>query len=500
MKRMRNTAVDHPGGARGRLLVIATVLAALAALSVTAPAMASLKQDLQRFRDCPYENPIVVKCVYSVTNGGEFVLGKSTVPITKTVTIQAGIKGGGILVPATDGETLSKTPLKVPGGLVGIELPGNFTEVTATAELAGQAELQTSVTLPLKVKLDNLLLGSNCYVGSESEPISLHLIYGPTEPPPPNKSISGHAVFTTRDGGQILVITGTLVDNAFAAPGANGCTLLPLVGDLAVNTKVGLPSPAGTNTAIMEGVTEEASAETVKAVLPLPDLGRCQKVEPVLEGKKLVFHGAYTNSSCTIESPNKIGKFGWTEGPGPKRKFTGLGKTLTLQSVGGTTVSCLASTSEGEYTGGKTQSVTLKLTGCQKGPKGSPVTCQSSGASPGEIRTSALEGGMEFIKENEEPAKPEVGIDLKATSGNIASFECGGTATTVGGSVIIPITAVDKMTASFKLKAAATGGKQLPEAFEVGPSDTLTLGSEQAGLTTTDTNTNGEELEIKAVA
>jgi hypothetical protein len=505
MRRMWNKVVDRPGGVRSRTLAIAIVVASLAALSVAAPALASLKQDLQRYSDCPYANPVVVKCVFSTTTSGEFVIGKSTVPINQTVTIQAGIKPGGILVAATDGNTLSKTPLVVPGGLVGISLLGNFTEVTATAELAGQAELQTSVTLPLKVKLGNPLLGNGCYVGSEAEPLSLHLIYGTTNPPPPNKPISGESVFTTKDKGAILVITGKLVDNAFAAPGANGCTLLPLIGDLAVNIKVGLPSAAGTNTAIMAGVTEEVSSELVKGVLPLPDLGRCQKVEGVTEGKKLVFHGGYSNATCTETSPEKIGKFEWTEGPGPKRKFAGAGKALTLATVGGSSVTCSASTSEGEYTGGKTQTVSLKLTGCQKGPKGKGVTCQTSPAKPGEIATSSLEGGMEFIKENEEPATPEVGVDLKAASGSIATFECGGASASVGGSVIVPVTAVDKMAPSFKLKAAATAGKQTPEAFEVGPTDTLTFapsggGEEQAGLTTTDTNTNQEPLEIKAVA
>jgi hypothetical protein len=380
MRQMRGWTLERLLGARRRMLVTAVAAAALGmVLAGASPAGASLKQDLQRFSDYPYSNPLVITCVYSTTTSGEFVIGKSTVPINKTVTIQGGLRAFGFLVPATDGNTLSKTPLQVPGGLVGIELPGNFTEVTATAELAGQAQISTGasgIALPLKVKLDNLVLGGGCYVGSEEEPVSLHLVYGTTNPPPPNKPIKGSIVVSTKDGGAILVLAGTLVDNSFAVPGANGCTLLPLVGDLAVDLKVGLPAAAGTNTAIMSGATEEANAGVVKAVLPLPDLGRCLKVEPNTEGKKLVYHGAYTNSACTLESETKSGKYEWTTGPGPAAKFKGASAAVKLETVGHKAVTCTASTSEGEYTGPKTQKVSLVLTGCFQGPKSQNVTCQ----------------------------------------------------------------------------------------------------------------------------
>lgn len=476
------------GVRRAALAVLTGAVTMLGALAAASPALASLKQDLQRFGNCPYNNPKVVKCIYSTTPSGEFVIGKSTVPINKTVTIQAGLEALGRFAAATNGETLSKTPLQVPGGLVGIELPGNFTEVTATAELAGQAALTTSVELPLKVNLGNLALGSECDIGSEAEPIFLHLV-------------DHNAVVTFKDKGEILVLSGTLIDSMFAAPGATGCTPLPPVGDLAVDTKVGLPSPAGSNLASMNSTTEEVNSSLVKAVLPLPDLGRCEKLEGVPQGKTLVFDGGYTNSSCTAESPESSGKWEWVTGPGAGKNFTGAGKALTLETVGKTTVSCTASSAAGEYTGPKTQIVSLTLTGCHQG-KG--ISCQS-GATAGEIKTASLEGGTEFIKENEGTESPIVGVDLKPASGtDLASFECGGKSVSVGGSVIAPITSVDKMVGSFKVKLSQSAGKQNPEEFEVGAKDTLTfnegLGEEQAGLKTTETNTNEESLEIKAVA
>jgi hypothetical protein len=504
MRHKRERARTGRGGIRRLpLAVVMIAVVSLAAMGAASPASANLKQELQKFSNCPYNNPVVTECIYSLTNSGEFVIGNSSVPISKPVVIQAGLRALGFFVPATNGETLSKTALPVPGGLVGIELPGDFTSVTATAELAGQAQLATSITLPLKVKLDNLVLGSNCYIGSEAEPLTLHLIYGTTNPPPPNTPISGKVTITQVDS-YITQLVGTLVDNAFSAPGATGCTLLPLVGDLAVNLKEGLPAAAGKNTAIMSGTTEETPSRAVRGILPLPAFGRCVKAIPNAEGKKLAYHGSWANSKCTLENQEKAGKFEWVPGPGPKPKFTGSGKTLTLQTVGKALVTCLASSSAGEYTGAKTQTLAMTLTGCFLGPKASGVACQSASAAAGEIRTATLEGGLDFIKEGLEPEVPIVGVDLKPASGtSIAGFECGGKSVSVGGSVIVPVSAVDGMVPSFKLKAMAGGGIQSPEAFEGGVTDTLSWdagsGAEQAGLKTTQTNVNEEPLEIKAI-
>jgi hypothetical protein len=502
-----------------RMLSAGMALTALVAtLGLASPALANLHQEFTPFADCPVNTPGVTTCVLATTDSGEFVLGNKTVPITRTITIQGGLKLDGAtcceLVPAVDGNTLSKTPQPVPGGLVGIELLGNFTEVTATAELAEKVHLNPNVVLsgkgiaaalPLKVKLDNPVLGSSCYVGTSQEPLLLQLTTGTTSPPPPNKPISGKGGTPQFSGeNQILTITGnSLVDNSMAAPGASGCGLLPLLVDPAVNLQVGIPAAPGHNTAILNGTLREASAPYVAAVLPLPDVGRCQKVEGVAEGKKTVYHGGYTNATCVTESEEHKGKYEWVTGPGPKRKFTGTSKTPLLQTVDGTKISCATGASEGEYTGPKTQSAFFTFTECKTFPHGEPVPCQSSSASAGEIKTAVLVGELEFINETQ-PAKPIVGLDLKpaAAGAPLATFECGGTPASLGGSVIAPVTVIDKMATSFKMKATALAGKQLPEAFEGGPKDTLTLARAggsgvQAGLTTTQTIESEEPLEIK---
>jgi hypothetical protein len=483
MGQMRERVIRRAIVRRRTVAIVVALTGALATLGSASPALAGLKQDIQHFSDCPVENPEAGQCVYALTTSGEFVLGKSAVPITKPVTIQGGLTPP-LIVPAADGNTLSKTPLTVPGGLTGLGLLGETEEVTATAEVAGQGSIQFEVNLPVKVKLDNVTLGSSCYIGTEAEPLDLQLSYS-------------SATITTKDNGEIKAITGTLFGNKFAAPGASGCTAVPAVGDAVINAKEGLPAAAGSNSATMNGVTEEISAQVVRAERPLPDFGRCEKAKGVLEGKKTVFHGAYTSAACTTEAEEKTGKFEWTTGPGPSKKFSGTGTKVSLEGVGHSLVSCTASTNEGEYTGPKTETVTLKLTGCTKGKGG--AACQSSGAAAGEIQTVPLNGSLDFIKEGEAPATPEVGLDLAPLSGtSLATFECGGSPVTVEGSAIVPISTVNKMDSSFKLKAKATSGIQAPESFEAGSKDTLTIGGEQAGVSATGTSTNEEPLEIKA--
>jgi hypothetical protein len=274
---------DHAGAWRGWLLVVG--LACVASLASASPALAksTVKEEFLPFADCPLETASV--CLVAKTASGEFVIGHKTVPIESTVTLQGGeattSREAQPLVGAADGDTLSKTPLKEPGGLVGIgELGG---EVTATAELAGPPSSVildenalllgsgTAVTLPIKVKLSNTTLGEECYIGSSSEPIVLHLTTGTTSPPAPTEPIKGGA--TVVEGGAKGKITRlktvTLVDNDFSVPGASGCggTLSPLI-DLVVDADVGIPASAGQSKAIMAGPIEETLASWAEKYLP----------------------------------------------------------------------------------------------------------------------------------------------------------------------------------------------------------------------------------------
>jgi len=297
--------MNHKSRIRGVCKHALVVVAALVVpLAVASPALAAEHHptgNFAPFKYCPLSDPAVTGCVVAVTSSGEFTLGKKTVPITKPITLQGGTieneeTGELTFVAAENGETLSKTAEPVPGGLFGIKPPESWpkeakerfeemvnkglTGVTETTELAKPAsaiKLSTSnligetgvaLQLPVKVKLSNVLLGSSCYVGSEAEPVILNLTTGETSPPPPNKPIHGAAgKLEILEGGALLRLTGgSLVDNAFAAPGANGCggVLSPLVDPL-VDSLLGVPAAAGHNTAILNGKLEQAAAAAVKA-------------------------------------------------------------------------------------------------------------------------------------------------------------------------------------------------------------------------------------------
>lgn len=256
-----------------------------------------------QFGDCPLSRATLTACLFSESSAGSFTIGKKTVPIKNPVVLQGGLEwkesileGDLPLIAAEDGNTLVKTPQPVPGGLLGIEAPSwwptflkelfnetinnGFTGVTATVEIAGSASSVklnalnlliasgTALSLPAKIKLDNPFLGSSCYIGSNSSPVMLNFTTGTTSPPPPNTPITGNpgTASESAEGNLVTFSGGRLVNNSYAAPGAHGCGgLFSFLIDPFVNSIVGLPSPAGTNTAILEGVIKIAEPNAVRA-------------------------------------------------------------------------------------------------------------------------------------------------------------------------------------------------------------------------------------------
>jgi hypothetical protein len=293
---------------RSRLIALASAIAVVASMMVVASASAHSGL-YSRFNYCPSTTSGVKKCLQSVTKGGAIVLGKKTVPIVNPVTLQGGL---GTQVEneadehfyesfygASNGETLSKTPQPVPGGLTGLVnckeisnfllrvgcesvFENGLTGVNATLELARPAtEIVVSeenlafgeavaLKMPVKVHLENPLLGSSCYIGSSSSPIIWNLTTGKTNPPAPNTSIKGSTGHLERlEGGLIAEIQNAkLVDNAWSAPGATGCGGWPAeyILDPIIEASVGVPSAAGHNTANLESTTISlARAEDVNA-------------------------------------------------------------------------------------------------------------------------------------------------------------------------------------------------------------------------------------------
>lgn len=268
------------GSSRVTLKAMATPAALLALLLAAAPSAQAKVQpnpEFLPFADCPTGVKHVGFCLVATTTGGEFKLGSKTVQITKPIVMQGGlIEGSHVLVPATDGNTLSRSTFTVPGGLTGIEGLPLGGEVLASTELAGPIEVfeenltdgrGPAVKLPVKVKLENPTLGEECYVGSEAEPIVLELTTGTTKPPSGTEPISGNPGTVGLNPAQnIVTISGaSLVDNTFAVPGVTGCggVLSPLL-DAAVDVEAGLPASPGTSRAILTGTLAETNARAVK--------------------------------------------------------------------------------------------------------------------------------------------------------------------------------------------------------------------------------------------
>jgi hypothetical protein len=280
------------------------ILAAALFLIVLAPtAQAKLVGEFAKFQYCPYTTVGVARCLYSVTNGGEVVLGTKKVPIEKEVILQGGYaepaeegpeNGFSKFYAATNGITLSKVANNVPGGLLGIVPPekspalvkalskfffeNSLTGVTSTLELTSATEIRLSevhlaegigvaLKMPVKLHLENPFLGKNCYVGSSGSPIKWELTTGVTSPPGPNTPISGKiGEVEFLESARILKIKGNeLVDNAWSAPAASGCGgIISFLVNPIINGQIGLPSPAGKNTAILKNTLMTTTAAALK--------------------------------------------------------------------------------------------------------------------------------------------------------------------------------------------------------------------------------------------
>jgi hypothetical protein len=298
------------------LFAAASATAVVGTMALTVPAVAADgdANPWAPYTACPVDSPAMLQadisgygitCVAASSPHGTFTIG-DTVVTTGATDVQFGVAGSerkngfpdapsslGNVVPGADGQTLVAEPASVPGGLLDLEhalnpnggaepvglggLIGKIGQtvdsllgVKAQVELAGAprdfnalaallANRGPVFTLPVKIHLISPALGNNCYIGTDKNPIVLKpetLARGGT---------GGDSVQFDRDGKQFGVAFidlsgGTLGDDSFAVPAATGCGFLGLLNG-AVNGKVGLPSPAGNNSLVLE----DASAHTAVA-------------------------------------------------------------------------------------------------------------------------------------------------------------------------------------------------------------------------------------------
>jgi hypothetical protein len=252
-----------------KILVAAGAALASMAMLASAAEATPPPSPYQDFAGCPSraESAFVAFCFKYEFTGGHLQLGKKNIPVTNPIIFRGGERfvTGEFLGNSEAG--IVPAQQTVEGGLLGLtgstkidELLAGYPALTvhATIESAGTPAgpvIQPPFTLPVKVHLENPLLGSTCYIGSNAEPINLNLTTGTTSPPPPNSPISGAegSEFEREEERRAVLKSegGLLVDNAFASPGANGCALT--IGGIhiginkLINRAAALPSAAGKN-------------------------------------------------------------------------------------------------------------------------------------------------------------------------------------------------------------------------------------------------------------
>ncbi|HVV52160.1 MAG TPA: hypothetical protein VHO06_21000 [Polyangia bacterium] len=217
-----------------------------------------------QFAGCPSyktENPNITTCITSTITGGNLHLGNKETKITNPITLSGGLNEESEEFSFNSNGGLTKAKQKVEGGVIGLTgltwlaeyLGSDALTLYATAELAGQVQVNNveDIVLPLKVHLENStgVLGPSCYIGSNSDPINLHLVTGTSG------KLTGKAPTYKFDPETEIVkgSNGTFVDGTFTAPGANGCTLnlfgfIPISLNGVIDLASGLPASSGNYT------------------------------------------------------------------------------------------------------------------------------------------------------------------------------------------------------------------------------------------------------------
>jgi hypothetical protein len=220
-----------------------------------------------------------------------------------------------------------------------------------------------------------------------------------------------------------------------------------------------------------------------------PDFGRCAKMPAELEGKR-VYHGGFTTSTCKHASATNTGNYEW-QGDVEKGGFTTTGGTAKLETVSKARVTCSAEHGTGQITSFATVgAVVITFSGCEsEGAK-----CATAGQSEGILESQTLEGNLGW--QEQAAGKVALAIYPVGRSGPFMEYSCGGKASVLTGSLLVPVP-TNEMAQTLKLDYKASEGKQEPEAFEREAADVLenSLG-ERVGLTFRASLTSEEAVEI----
>jgi hypothetical protein len=269
---------------------VAAQPASLAGTNTRGPGYPPPKGIYKPFINCPLNNPVMHEVMPITDNGGglaactagnvtsgSITIGNITTSVVERVNVQFGF-----FIPPQDVNffpapavpplagppaILSTKPDPIPEPLTQAlgcpssdatvekicqqaqTLGGKYNMVSALAQEAGPITNFNllSWTQPVKFKLVNPLLGSNCYVGSDETPVVLNpsLSLGP----------GGQILFendpapTVHPDTFVLALTGAVAsDSTFSAPGVTGCGpggVANVAVDEALDASSGLPAASG---------------------------------------------------------------------------------------------------------------------------------------------------------------------------------------------------------------------------------------------------------------
>lgn len=140
--------------------------------------------------------------------------------------------------------------------------------------------------------------------------------------------------------------------------------------------------------------------------------------------------------------------------------FTGTSGAGTLQTVGGSTVTCTSDKATGKLLNATEDEAEVTFSGC-KGPLS--AACTTSGQASGVILTKQLKSELVNL------VGGGVGVLLtpKEAGGLFAEFSCLGVVIKVRGSVVGVVTPVDSEQTTGTLTFSQSGGHQLPSEYEL---------------------------------
>ncbi|WSQ96885.1 hypothetical protein OG735_01200 [Streptomyces sp. NBC_01210] len=284
--------------------------APLATVPANAAGVDQLNGYWSPFTRCPVDNRVmlaadgkadIASCVSSYSPSGTIKLGNLTA-LTSASELQFGVVQHAAartftVVPPPGGAVVG-APTEIPGGLLGLVCTSGIpvvsdicraasenglNRVTATVESVGTPtdfSLTSAlgpgmpiVRLPVRIRLQNPLLSSECYIGSADDPIVLRL-QNDSKPAMASQRFDGDGTPNASRGAMMrFVLTeSSQGDSGFAVPKAHDCGLWGLV-DLAIDLKVGLPSPAGNNSLVLSGASIYSAGLTAPGIVH-PDNGK----------------------------------------------------------------------------------------------------------------------------------------------------------------------------------------------------------------------------------